>query len=159
MIVRQATLSDAPGLTALLNEIIAIGGTTAHEAAFTVEDFTTHYLTGPDVICCHVALTDHPLGFQGLSLWSGLPKGWADIGTFVSPSARGSGAAPALFKATRDYARAHGFTTLNATIRADNALGLAYYNRMGFQDYATDPGYQLKTSRVVGRISKRFDLT
>lgn len=160
MIVRPATAADAPALTDLINEIIAIGGTTAHETPFTPEVFAEHYICGPGAICCHLAAeaAGAALGFQSLDLYPGLGAGWADIGTFVRPAARGTGAGPALFAATCAAARARGIATLNATIRADNALGLAYYSRMGFQDYGRDPDYRLKDGRRVGRISKRYDL-
>lgn len=160
MRVRPAETADAPALTRLINAIIAIGGTTAHEDPFTPERFAAHYIAGPEVLCCHLAEDDdgRPLGFQGLSLWPGLPARWGDIGTFVAPEARGSGAAAALFQATCARARALGLTALNATIRADNRPGLAYYAKMGFRDYAHDPGFRLKDGRQVGKISRRFDL-
>ncbi len=158
MIVRRAEDFDAPALADLLNEIIAIGGTTAHQTAFTVETFLTHYIDGPEAICCHLAEGDLPLGFQVLGVYPALPEGWLDIGTFVRPSARGTGAGAALFHATKAVARARGCLVINATIRADNALGLAYYARLGFASYATEPDYALQDGRVVGRVAKRYDL-
>ncbi len=158
MIVRPATAQDATALCALLNAIIATGGTTAHETPFTDDRFATHYITGPDVICCHLAWADGAIGFQGLSSHPDLPDGWADIGTFVAPPARGTGAGAALFAATRAFAQALGFTGLNATIRADNAPGLGYYARLGFQDLSSDPGYCLQDGRRVGRINRRLAL-
>lgn len=44
----------------------------------------------------------------------------------------------------------------NATIRADNAGGLAYYARMGFQDYAVARGVPLADGTPVDRISRRY---
>lgn len=160
MKVRPAETADAPALTRLINAIIAIGGTTAHEDPFTPERFAAHYIAGPEVLCCHLAEDDdgRPLGFQGLSLWPGLPADWGDIGTFVAPEARGSGAAAVLFGATCAVARARGLKTLNATIRADNAPGLAYYARMGFREYGQDAEFRLADGRRVGKIHKRFDL-
>lgn len=157
--VRPATAADAPALAALLNEIIRIGGTTAHEEPFTARAFARHYLTGPGVICCHVAEAGgRPLGFQALERHPDLPEGWADIGTFVAPGRQGGGIGAALFAATRAAAEAAGRTAINATIRADNTPGLRYYARMGFTDYAADPDYRLQDGTRVGRVSKRFDL-
>lgn len=158
MKIRPALPDDAAPLTALLNVIIAKGGTTAHETPFTPDRFLPHYIAGPEVICCHLAETERPLGFQGLSLWDALPPGWGDIGTFVAEEARGSGAAAGLFAATCAAARAKGLKTLNATIRADNVLGLAFYSRMGFREYGQDPDFRLADGRQVGKIHKRFDL-
>lgn len=159
MIVRPATPSDAPAMTALQNEIIAIGGTTAYQQPRQEHELREDYITAPEAICCHVALDEGGLiGFQAVGRWPGLPEGWADIGTFVSPSRQRSGAGAALFAATVRAARAAGIITLNATIRADNVPGLGYYARRGFIDYGSDPAWALDDGRVVGRVNKRFDL-
>jgi N-acetylglutamate synthase-like GNAT family acetyltransferase len=159
MIVRQATVTDATAMADLLNTIIRIGGTTAHETEMTEDHIAQYYITGPAVICCHVAVTDGRLiGFQALDRNHALPAGWGDIGTFVAPDVQRSGAGLRLFAATCDAARAAGIATINATIRADNAPGLGYYARRGFVDYAADPDYRLSDGRRVGRISRRFDL-
>ncbi|MBI1171041.1 GNAT family N-acetyltransferase [bacterium] len=158
MIIRPAQDFDAPALAELLNEIIHLGGTTAHETPFSTEAFLTHYVDGPEAFCCHLAEADRPLGFQVLGLHPDLPEGWLEIGTFVRPAARGKGAAKSLFRASKTLARSQGRQVINATIRADNAVGLGYYTSLGFTDYASEPGYRLKDGRQVGRISKRFDL-
>lgn len=156
--IRPAAPGDAGAMAALLNAIIRQGGTTAHEAPFDAEDIRAAYISGPAVICCHVAYdaTGRLAGFQALDRHPLLPAGWADIATFVDADLRRSGAGAALFARTRARAEALHLTTLNATIRADNRLGLGYYARMGFRDYATDPTFALRDGTRVGRISKRF---
>ncbi len=47
---------------------------------------------------------------------------------------------------------------IDATIRADNASGLAYYKAMGFTDWDVLRDVPLSDGRVVDRIRKRFDL-
>jgi L-amino acid N-acyltransferase YncA len=159
MTVRPATAQDAPQMTALLNRIIRIGGTTAHQHEKTVEAVREDYIDGREALCCHVALAEgQVIGFQALGRHDGLPAGWADIGTFVSPDLQARGTGAALFAATRAAARALGLGTINATIRADNAPGLAYYARIGFADYAHDPDWTLEDGTVTGRVSRRFDL-
>ena len=160
MIIRPATSADAAAMTALQNEIIAIGGTTAYQRPRHEDEVREDYITAPEAVCCHVAVDDNGtlLGFQALGRWPGLPAGWADIGTFVTPARQRSGAGAALFAATAAAARAAGIATINATIRADNVPGLGYYARRGFIIYATDPDWALDDGRVVGRVSKRFDL-
>lgn len=159
MILRPAVIADAAPMCALLNRIIAIGGTTAHELPMTPDQVAGYYITGSQVICCHVAEMDGAIiGFQSVERSAKLPEGWGDIGTFVSPDCQRSGAGAALFSATQAACRAAGLPAINATIRADNAPGLGYYARRGFVDYATDPGFALRDGRVVGRISRRFDL-
>jgi GNAT superfamily N-acetyltransferase len=158
VIVRPATPADVAAMTALLNRIIALGGTTAHEAPFAEGQVQHHYVDGPDLICGFVAEAEGLLGFQAVGLNPALPAGWGDIGTFVTPDCQRSGAGAALFAATCAASRAAGLVALNATIRADNLPGLGFYARRGFVDYAQDPDYALKSGQVVGRISRRFDL-
>lgn len=159
MIVRPAQSGDAGAMATLLNRIIAIGGTTAHETPFTPADIIAHYISGPDTICCHLAEAAGALaGFQAVGRHAGLPEGWGDIGTFVAPGQQRGGIGAALFAASLAACRAAGLIALNATIRADNLPGLGYYARRGFADYDHDPGFALKDGRVVGRVSRRFDL-
>jgi GNAT superfamily N-acetyltransferase len=158
--IREATLSDVPAMVTLINRIIAKGGTTAHETLYDDSHFAEVYLTDAGAIACFVS--DAPdaglLGFQVLGHWPGLPGGWVDIGTFVAEEARGTGTGAALFAATKALAKTRGDLAINATIRADNALGLAYYDKCGFRNYAADPDYRLSDGTRVGRVSKRFDL-
>lgn len=159
VIARPARAEDIAAMCALQARIIRIGGTTAHEAPFSEAEFSSHYLTGPEVICCHVAERDGQFaGFQALGRHPDLPKGWGDIGTYVDPDVQRGGAGQALFAATLAAARAAGLVALSATIRADNVPGLAYYARIGFRDYGSEPDYALKSGKVVGRIHRRYDL-
>ena len=158
MILRPARPEDAPAMADLLNRIIVIGGTTAHEQPFSPAMIDHHYISGAATICCHLAEDQGLIGFQAVETHPALPAGWGDIGTFVDPARQRSGAGAALFAVTVAACRAVGLRAINATIRADNAPGLGYYARRGFVDYARDPGFALRDGRVVGRISRRFDL-
>lgn len=158
--VRPMMPEDVANACRILNDIIAAGGTTAHEIPFSEALFAESYLTGADKICCHVALDSHGAvaGFQWLGTYDALPEDCADIATFTRrlPVLRGAGRA--LFLETSKTAVAVGFRAINATIRADNALGLGYYEKMGFRDYSVDYGVPLRDGTPVNRISKRFDL-
>ncbi|GAB1365013.1 GNAT family protein [Rhodobacter sp.] len=159
MIIRPATPSDAAAMTALQNAIIAIGGTTAHQHPKSAAKVQADYIDGPAVVSCVVAETEgRIIGFQSVGLSAALPDGWGDIGTFVAPGLQAKGIGGALFAASAAAARTAGLKVLNATIRADNAPGLAYYRRIGFADYAHDPDWALEDGRKVGRVSRRFDL-
>lgn len=160
MIVRPATPQDAATMSDLQNRIIRIGGTTAHETEHDAAFVAVHYISGPGVICCHLAEDDSGLiGFQSMGHHDALPAGWGDIGSYVSPDRQRTGAGAALFVATLVAARAAGVRVINATIRADNAPGLGYYSRRGFVDYTSEPDYRLQNGRRVGRISKRFEVS
>ncbi|MGB8814948.1 MAG: GNAT family N-acetyltransferase [Paracoccaceae bacterium] len=159
MIVRAAVLGDAGAMADLVNEIIRIGGTTAHEDEMTADQIAGYYIEGPDVFCGVVAVEDGRLiGFQSVGRHPALPDGWGDIGTYVAPDMQRKGTGAALFAATCVAARVAGLQVINATIRADNAPGLASYARRRFVDYALDPAFSLRDGRQVGRVSRRFDL-
>ncbi|WP_331372935.1 GNAT family N-acetyltransferase [Sinorhizobium chiapasense] len=156
--VRPARSDDVPSLCAFLNEIIQMGGTTAHEVPFTDESFAAHFLSCPGFISCYVAddADGRPCAFQALERWDALPESWADIGTFARPHGKVRGAGTALFAATKAHAFEARLEAINATIRADNAGGLAYYAKMGFVDYKIEKTVPLKDGRPVDRISKRY---
>jgi L-amino acid N-acyltransferase YncA len=155
MLIRHATPADAPAMTAILNAIIAIGGTTAHEELKAEATVLNDYITGPDVLACSVAEVDGSvIGWQSAGWYHGHP----DIGTFVQPGTQAKGIGAQLFALTCTTLRAKGITYIHATIRADNVPGLAYYARMGFRDIARDPRYALRDGKVVGRVTRQFDL-
>ena len=155
MLIRDAAATDAAAMTALLNAIIALGGTTAHEQAKTVAAVQDDYIDGPDTICCFVAEdAGRIIGFQALGWWQGA----AHIGTFVAPDVQARGTGAALFAATRAAARARGVVEIEAAIRADNVPGLAYYARIGFVDIRVEPDFALQDGRVVGRIHRVYPL-
>ncbi len=158
--VRPMMREDVAVACHVLNQIIDIGGTTAHEIPYSEALFTQSYLDGPDKICCHVALDEQGevAGFQWLGLNEALPNGCADIATFTRREPLLKGAGRALFAETSKHAGALGLREINATIRADNRQGLSYYEKMGFQDYSVSYGVPLRDGTPVDRISKRFEL-
>lgn len=163
MIVRSATRADAAAMAELINAIIAIGGTTAYEDTFDAAGMDAEYVSPPYRISCFVAEADgEVVGFQGLlrsfEAHDPFPDDWGIIGTFARVGLRQSGVGAALFARTVEAARDAGVRTIDATIRADNAAGLAFYSRLGFVDYARLVGKPLKDGRPVDRIRKRFEV-
>lgn len=157
--VRATEPADMAALTAIINAIIAIGGTTAYEDPFTEDRLAALLLDDPRLICCHTALDPAdgaPAGYQVLKRHPDLPPGWGDIATFARVEPKLPGVGRALFAATSAFARAQGLVAINATIRADNESGLGYYGRMGFEDYAVAKAVPLKDGTPVDRISTRF---
>jgi L-amino acid N-acyltransferase YncA len=155
MIIRAATSEDAAGMAEVLNAVIAVGGTTAHEHPKSEAEVREDYVTGADVLAAVVA-EDHGriIGWQSVGTYHGEPH----IGTFVQPGIQAKGTGAALFSLTCQILRAAGIREIIAHIRADNVPGLAYYARIGFRDIGGDPDFSLSDGRVVGRIHRRFDL-
>lgn len=164
--IRIATLDDAGALCALLNEVIQIGGSTAYETVMDAEKFASIFLLRPAHICCHAAqLANGALvGFQFLEYSHEIGGEWASISTFArannvannTPPVKGVGRA--LFPFSRDFLINTPTQFIDATIRADNNSGLAYYEKMGFRTYKTTKNKPLKDGTLVDRISKQFTL-
>jgi L-amino acid N-acyltransferase YncA len=159
--VRPVAPDDAPALADLLNAVIARGGTTALEAPFTPDRLAETYLSGPNVHICLVAVdsaTGQIEGFQTLGRYPGLPDDVGDIGTFARVDGVQRGVGSALFAAMAERARALGLFAMNASIRADNVGGLAFYTKQGFIDHGVTPAVPLSDGTPVDRVHKRFDL-
>jgi L-amino acid N-acyltransferase YncA len=161
--VRPATIDDATALTLIINPIIKAGGTTAHQTPFDEARMARHYIAPPQIIQCTVAERNGVVsGFQSL-MWPDeegdtFPDGWAIIASFVARTSAGNGIGQAMFAETRRAAIAAGVTTIDATIRADNTGGLAYYTSLGFVDYEVLPAVPLRDGTLVDRVRKRLDL-
>ena len=159
--VRPVRETDASELATLLNEIISRGGTTAMEERFAPDALARALLIGPDVICCFVAIrraTCRSMVFQSLERSHGLPDDIGDIGTFVRVGLTQRGVGSMLFTATRTEAQRNKLQAINATIRADNVGGNAFYDRMGFVYHRVQRAVPLKDGTPVDRISKLYFL-
>ena len=155
MKVRLATPEDAAGMALVLNAVIALGGTTAHEVPKNEAQVRIGYVTGPDVRSSVVCEDGGEIvGWQSVEIWDGDPH----IGSFVRPGLQAKGAGGAMFDLTCQILRDCGVAYIIAFIRADNVPGLAYYARIGFRDIGQDHGFTLGDGRKVGRVHRRFDL-
>ncbi|WP_299935242.1 GNAT family N-acetyltransferase [uncultured Pelagimonas sp.] len=151
--IRQAQPDDADGISVFLKKLTAIGQRSLPDTA----DYVLgRYIDHPDVLSCCLAVSEGgtPLGLQVLVRASagneyGLTQGWGIVGTHIDPDAARQGIGKALFTQTRETARLNGLRFLDAAIGDQNAGGLAYYERIGFETYATEPG----------RVRKRYDVS
>ena len=153
--VRDMTRSDVPECTAILNHIIGLGGSTAHEDLFDEAGFAEYYCDDPKVANV-VIYGGRVVGFQAVFK---IEKGVFSIGSFTDQQApvRGSGAA--MFAKTQSDCRRLGGISIIAKITSDNVAGLAYYSKMGFQPDAVWPAdFKRTDGTVVDRIVKRFNL-
>lgn len=141
--IRAAQPEDASCMVDILNRIIAIGGTTSHSQMFDADKITQMFIRSKFAISCFVAMKDELIcGFQALEWcdpdWPGgdvLPADWAVIATYVDQGLQSQGVGSALFAHTLQAAKSAGTVFIDATIRRENVGGLAYYSRMGFEDY------------------------
>lgn len=160
MIVRKATLKDRPAMTAILNEIIAIGGTTAYERPLEPSYFDRFIDASDPKTFLYVLEADGKL--VGLQWTEPLDPPNAHIGgiaTFAQPGTTQRGIGSALFETTKQVSRAAGYTEIEAKIRADNAGGLRYYSKMGFTDHTITKAVPLSDGTPVDRVHKRFRLS
>ena len=157
--VRPAQIDDAKPMAEIINVLIKLGGTTAHQTPFDAARMTSHYLARADCVSCHVAEENGVvLGFQSLNWpspkYEDLPKGYAMIASFVALGQHGKGIGEHLLEATLTSAKEAGVTHIDATIRADNTGGLRYYSKMGFSDRHTYKQVPLSDGTCVDRVQK-----
>jgi len=157
MIIRPGRMSDRAQLTEILNAVITIGGTTAYQKPVT-RDFFDPLIDSPTPKSfLHVAETETMLlGMQWVRVME--PDDMGGIATFARPGTVQRGIGSALFQATKAASEAAGYAQLDATIRADNTGGLAYYSKMGFEDHSVTQAKPLDDGTKVDRIHKRLKL-
>lgn len=160
IITRRAGALDTREMADLLNAIIRKGGTTALTRPVTRAALSARLAQEQGRSAWHVAEDDNGtiLGFQSIVPHHALPPEACDIATFVQPGMTGHGIGSALFKASSLAAVTLGYRWINATIRADNVGGLAYYQSRGFEPYAVQRGVTLDDGTQVDKISTRFTL-
>lgn len=69
------------------------------------------------------------------------------------------GVGTTLFAATLAAAEERNIEVINATIRADNTGGLAYYEKMGFRTYNMLEKVPLNDGTPVDRIQKQYQVS
>lgn len=149
---RPTTLQDLPALCDILNFIIQAGGTTAHTEHMTPERFEQHYFNS-SLFIHTVEHEGRPVGFQAVFENA---QGVLGVGSFTDQKTPVRGAGAALIDATIAAARAHGGTSIDAVIRADNTPGLAYYAKMGFVDVGVTRDIVLSDGTIVDKVTKRL---
>lgn len=148
---REASPDDAAAMCAVINPLIAKGGSTAHRNPFDTERMIAHYIVPVTGIASVVALDGGTVvGFQSVS-WCGEPaSGEAAIGSFVAQEQHGKGIGRIMFRETLDRAKAAGVRSIDATIRKENVSGRAFYRKLGFVPYKEGDETVSKLFTVVG---------
>ena len=154
--IRRAGAMDCRALAELLNEIIAIGGTTAIVDPVTSDQLSEKMAYENAV--WHLAEDENGtvMGFQYITPHADIPSDSTDIATFARVGQTGLGVGSALFKATCAAAKSMGYATIDAVIRADNDGGLAYYQSRGFETIQLLANERLADGQVVDKVWKRY---
>lgn len=158
LIIRTGSPADTGNACDLLNEIIAIGGSTALTVPLSRQEFTD-WIMG-DGCGWQVAEKDDGtlMGFQWIGPWGNLPEDTVEIGTFVRAGQTGLGVGSKLFEATKPVARAMGKNWIEAEIRSDNEGGLIYYQSIGFRGNLKRDG-KMTDGTPVEKTVKLYDLS
>lgn len=159
--IRRAGPMDSRAMADLLNEINHIGATTKFTSPITGDTIIGWMSVNCDCSAWHIAENDAGdiLGYQSIAPQKNLPPRACDIATFVRNGETELGIGSKLFEASRKAAWILGYDLINATIRADNAGGLAYYQSLGFEPYRHHTDTPKGDRSLIDRVSKRFDLT
>ena len=133
--VRLAALADAPA---------AFGSTTAREVAFGEAEWRRRATSAPNFIAWR---EDEPVGLvtvigRGSDGETGPPAEWELVSMWVSPDARGSGAADLLVSAVTEVVRAESANRLVLWVADGNARARAFYLRAGFRPTGVRQTYQ-----------------
>lgn len=158
--VRPARPIDAAELASLLNAIMAQRRPPDAAPPIAKADLLDFIATIPDRAAWHLAEDDsgRALGLQVIEPHPLLPPDACDIATFTAASRAPVSIGSTLFARTRRSAKKLGYAWINATLHADNAGALAYYQSRGFERYRLDRDVSLNDGTRVDTISTRFTL-
>jgi L-amino acid N-acyltransferase YncA len=137
--IRPVRVEDAEGVAKVLNPLILSGENTALDRVVTEEEERAFISGFPVRGVFHVAERAEDeviVGFQNIEPFATYTDAFAHvavIGTYVDQSGQRQGIGRLLFEATRLAAKEKGYEKFIAFVRADNAAGLAFYKRIGFE--------------------------
>lgn len=131
--------ADAAGIVNVLETVTAERIHSAIDRVWAVDQETQYLESLSPREAFHVAVDAAAgiVGFQSLDLWSSLLPSMAhvgQVGTFLLPGWRGLGVGRQLWSATEAFARESGYRKLAIQVRASNAVGQAFYRRLGFRE-------------------------
>ena len=153
MKIRDVQVTDAKGITEVLNPIIDEGLYTILDRTFTCEEEVAFIKHFPENGIFTVAESEDSMiaGFQNVEPFASYTKAFDHvgiIGTFVDANFRRQGVAKKLFQLTFERAKEKGYEKLFAYVRADNERALATYINQGF--------YVVGTAKKHARINGQY---
>jgi L-amino acid N-acyltransferase YncA len=137
--IRKARPSDAAGIVAVLEAIVAERVHSAIDPVWPVEQQARYLeaLTEREAIYVAVERGGKVVGLQSLDLWSTLLPAMAhvgQVGTFLSSEWRGKGVGRRLWTATTAFAKGAGYRKLLIQVRASNEAARSFYQGLGFRE-------------------------
>ncbi len=134
--IRQATVSDAQSVLDVINSIIEEGGLTSLYPALTLEQEEAFIEgLGPRSAMLLAQVGNEILGVQTIEPFAPYTRAMdhvAIMGTWVYRNFRRQGAGSQLFAEAMRFARRQGFEKIIVYVRVGNAMGQAFYRKMGF---------------------------
>jgi len=149
--VRLAALADAPE---------AFGSTMARELAFDEAEWRRRISTAPSFVAWR---SGEPVGLVGVLNRAelggqGANRGWELVSMWVSPEARGTGAADLLVSAVVDAVKAAHADQVTLWVAADNARARAFYVRFGFMPTGARQEFRRHDGSVFDEDELSLDL-
>jgi len=146
VIVRRATVADAPAISAIWEEIVAEKRFSAVARAWSPDEEAAYIEGLSSREAVFVAQVDgRVVGFETLDRWVTYPSFMdhvGQLGTFVSTRRRAAGIGKMLAEATFGFAREHHYRKLVIWVRGSNEVAERFYRGLGF--------------RECGRLSKQL---
>ena len=137
--IRRAVPEDAPGIVAVLAEVVNERVHSAIDCVWSVDQERAYLesLSAREAVHVAVDAAERIVGMQILDRWSAMLDSMAhvgQVGTFVMPVWRGQGVGRELWKATAAFAHEAQYQKLVVQVRASNAHAKSFYRGLGFAE-------------------------
>jgi L-amino acid N-acyltransferase YncA len=136
--IRRATLDDAAGIAAVLNDVVAERDYTILDGPFSTDAERAFLASLPARSAVFVPEREGAiLGAQSIDLFSAASTAMGHVGTmgtWIRHDARGRGFGRRLAEASLAFAREHAYSKLVVQVLASNSRALAFYRALGFTD-------------------------
>jgi ribosomal protein S18 acetylase RimI-like enzyme len=138
IVIRRATVVDAPQVAAVLNAVIAEGRYTLFDKPFSNAEEEAFIASLGDRAALHVALADELIvGVQCVDRFASYADSVshiAHIGTWLLPERRGQGIGKRLWAQSLAFARHCRYRKALISVLAHNDQALRFYRSLGFTD-------------------------
>ena len=138
IIIRRATVADAPQVAAVLNAVIADGRFTLFDKPFSDAEEEAFIASLGDRAVLHVAVANELIvGVQCVDRFASYADSVshiAHIGTWLLPERRGQGIGRRLWAESLAFARHCGYRKALIGVLAHNDQALRFYRGLGFTD-------------------------